>query len=60
MIAEAADHYCLRTLPEIMMVEGRMSPMIWCGLKPKLILPIKLWSQLDDVGRRAVVFLFTD
>lgn len=46
----------LRTVPYIMMVEGRVSPMVWCGVTPKLILPTELWNQLDELGRKAVVF----
>jgi BlaR1 peptidase M56 len=36
-------------------VRDRVSPMIWCGVSPKLILPIGLWGELDDAGRRAVI-----
>ncbi|MEC9372336.1 MAG: M56 family metallopeptidase, partial [Planctomycetota bacterium] len=36
------------------MVSGRVSPMIWCGLRPTLVLPTELWSELDDEARRAV------
>ncbi|MCH7595811.1 MAG: hypothetical protein IID35_04550, partial [Planctomycetes bacterium] len=27
-----------------------------CGVRPRLVLPVRLWDQLDDVGRRAVIF----
>jgi hypothetical protein len=37
------------------MVDQRISPMLWCGRPPRLLLPQGLWSQLDPVGRSAVV-----
>ncbi|MDO8628893.1 MAG: M56 family metallopeptidase, partial [Phycisphaerales bacterium] len=46
----------LKRVPQILMVDGRVSPMVWCGVRPRLILPTPLWHQLDDMGRRAVVF----
>jgi beta-lactamase regulating signal transducer with metallopeptidase domain len=56
-VVEAASlELGLRQAPRAWMVDGRFSPMIWCGIRPKLILPTLLWSQLDGAGRRAVVF----
>jgi hypothetical protein len=37
------------------MVRDRVSPLIWCGRKPRLILPIELWTQLDKHGRKAIL-----
>lgn len=56
LVAETASLIGLRRLPEIVMVRDRISPMIWCGRRARLILPRGLWSQLDDDGRRAVLF----
>ncbi len=55
MVDDCADAFGIRRSPTTYMVLDRVSPMIWCGLSPKLILPIELWRELDDAGRRAVV-----
>ncbi len=51
----AADSIGLRSIPETMVIEERVSPMIWCGRRTRLLLPAGLWSQLDEVGRQAVL-----
>ena len=45
----------LRRVPEVVVVDSAVSPMIWCGLVPRLVLPLTLWRALDDDSRRAVV-----
>ncbi len=55
LVESAAAGLGLKRVPSTLMVGGRVSPMVWCGLKPRLILPNQLWSQLDDLGRRAVI-----
>jgi beta-lactamase regulating signal transducer with metallopeptidase domain len=45
----------LKRTPETLMVDGCVSPMICCGRKTRLILPARLWTQLDRVGRTAVL-----
>ena len=54
-VREVARQLGLRWLPATRMVAARVSPMIWCGWKPTLILPVGLWRRLDPVGRRAVL-----
>ncbi len=56
VVASACQTLGLRRVPQILMVDGRLSPMVWCGVTPKLILPVSLWEQLDDLGRKAVVY----
>ncbi|MBN2560566.1 MAG: hypothetical protein JXQ75_06520 [Phycisphaerae bacterium] len=56
LVAEAARAVGLRATPETVMVQDRISPMVWCGRKASLVLPRALWSELDEDGRRAVVF----
>ncbi len=56
VVQAACQRIGIRNAPETLMIDGRLSPMIWCGPRPRLILPAPLWSQLDDSGRRAVVF----
>ena len=45
----------LRRVPEIVMVRNNISPMVWCGARPRLLLPMKLWRELDRTGRRAIL-----
>ncbi len=55
IVAEVAERMGLRRAPRIVMVDGSVSPMIWCGLRPRLVLPEALWRTLDTASRRAVV-----
>ncbi len=55
MVAETAQMIGLRSAPETVVVRDRISPMVWCGRKAILVLPRELWSELDEVGRRAVL-----
>jgi hypothetical protein len=45
----------LRRVPRVDMVATRVSPMIWCGAHPRLVIPTALWAQLDRNGRRAIL-----
>lgn len=56
VVVEAANVLGLRNIPQTWMVQSRVSPMVWCVHKPRLILPTKLWSELDEAGRRAVIY----
>lgn len=56
LVEQAAARLGLRSAPETRVVEDRMSPMILCGMRPRLILPRPLWNELDDAGRRAIVY----
>ncbi|MEK6674690.1 MAG: M56 family metallopeptidase [Planctomycetota bacterium] len=55
MVRETAKQMGLRKVPESLCVDARVSPMIWCGRRPRLVLPIALWRELDDQGRRAIL-----
>jgi hypothetical protein len=55
LVSEASRCAGLRRAPEVWMVEGPLSPMVWCVLRPRLLIPTELWSDLDEVGRRAVI-----
>lgn len=50
-----ANRLGLRRLPAIRLVDARISPMVWCGWRPMLILPTALWRELDHVGRCAIL-----
>ncbi len=55
LVRWAAGQLGLRREPEAVMVSARMSPMIWCGGRTRLVLPEQLWGDLDDTSRRAVL-----
>ncbi|UCC31416.1 MAG: hypothetical protein JSU86_03895 [Phycisphaerales bacterium] len=55
MVSQESKAFGLRRVPETLMVESHVSPMIWCGRRLRLLLPARLWCQLDDTGRRAVL-----
>ncbi len=50
-----ASRMGLPRAPEAVVVDAAVSPMIWCGLRPRLILPKALWKALDVHSRRAVI-----
>jgi beta-lactamase regulating signal transducer with metallopeptidase domain len=54
-VAQAAASLGLRRAPQTLMVNQRISPMVWCGRRVCLLLPDGLWRDLDEAGRRAVV-----
>ncbi|MHC4975655.1 MAG: M56 family metallopeptidase [Planctomycetota bacterium] len=41
--------------PKTVICSQRVTPMIYCGMRPILVLPTELWSQLDAPGRAAVI-----
>lgn len=54
-VAHTAHIMNLRHVPTVVFVNERISPLIWCGRRPRLVLPYHLWKQLDKRGRAAVV-----
>lgn len=56
IVSAASEALQMRRVPEALMVGDNVSPMICCGRRARLILPVRLWSQLDDAGRRAVIY----
>jgi 8-oxo-dGTP pyrophosphatase MutT (NUDIX family) len=55
MVRELAEEIRLTRVPETVFVDQFVSPLIWCGIKPRLVLPVELWRSLDDASRRAVI-----
>lgn len=55
LVRGVAARMGLRRVPRVLFVDARVSPMIWPGRRPVLILPLELWNQYDPVARRAVV-----
>ncbi len=54
-VLRVAAEMGLRSVPTVLMVNARISPMVSCGRTLRLLLPSGLWSQLDEVARQAVV-----
>jgi beta-lactamase regulating signal transducer with metallopeptidase domain len=55
MVVALARRFGLQRAPETVVVDEPISPMVWCGGRVRLVLPARLWSQLDEVGRRAIL-----
>src|SRR5262249_13125519 len=45
----------LRCSPTVWLVDGCVSPLLWCIGRPRLILPQSLWSALDIDRRDALL-----
>jgi len=56
MVHDASADLGLRHPPTVVMIDRRVTPMLFCAWQVTLVLPTRLWAQLDDVGRRAVIF----
>lgn len=49
---ELACRIGLRRAPGVWLVPGSVSPLVWAlGCRPKLLLPLRLWKELDDRQR---------
>lgn len=55
LVRECARTMRLSQLPAVCMIDWNHGPLVFCTLRPRLILPRRWWSELDDVGRRAVI-----
>lgn len=55
LVSDMAGVMGLASPPETLTTESRISPMVWCGVRPKLVIPEDLWASLDDDSRRAVI-----
>lgn len=53
--ALVARHLGMSRVPDVRLIAHRMSPLVWCGWRTRLYLPLALWEQLDRVGRRAIL-----
>jgi len=52
---EAARLVGLPSTPRTVMTPRRVSPMVLCLPTPRIVIPVQLWSQLDEDGRLAVL-----
>ena len=54
-VDRVARKLTLAHAPLVCMTDDRVSPLIWCAKKPRLILPQALWNELDEAGKDAVL-----
>ena len=55
-VDELARAIGLSKAPTAWLVPGRVCPMVWWTLgRPKLLLPVRLWSELNDEKREALI-----
>ena len=56
MAEEIGRRLGLSWTPEVLMVSVRLSPMVWSpGVRPRLVLPARLFAQLDVAAQKAIV-----
>lgn len=55
LVRATAGKLGLPRVPETLMVDEHMSPMVWCGRCVRLLVPTALWEQLDGPSRQAVI-----
>ncbi len=55
LVDECADLIGLRCAPTAHLVGQRVSPLILCYPRPRLIIPEELWAELDADSRRVVI-----
>ncbi|HKQ46924.1 MAG TPA: M56 family metallopeptidase [Phycisphaerae bacterium] len=56
LVRRSARSIGLSPAPQVLMIAGRVSPMVSFIGKRRLLLPTDLWSQLDEPGRQAIVY----
>ncbi len=55
LVRDTSKQLGLKNPPKTLMTEAKISPMVWSGRRPLLILPRALWQQLDRESKRAVI-----
>lgn len=53
--AGIAEKLGLRRLPPVVLIPGKVSPLLWGLWRPQLVLPEALWSNLDWAQRGALL-----
>ncbi len=54
-LLQASSTIGLRRPPELVFVPNRVSPMVTCGVRKRLVMPRSLWRVLDPDARQAVL-----
>jgi len=55
MVRELSAALGLSRIPRAVFVGRAVSPMVWCGPSPRVVVPAALWRSLDADSRRAVL-----
>lgn len=55
VVKQVADEIGLASVPETLLSDESISPLVTCGVRPKLVLPAALWASLDDLARCSVL-----
>lgn len=55
LVHHLARELGMRRAPRTLITLDCVSPMVWCGVRPCLVIPTNLWTTLDDVSRCAIV-----
>jgi len=55
LVEREARRLGMKSVPQTLLIDDRVSPLIWCGQHVQLILPRPFWSNLDYDARRAVI-----
>lgn len=54
-VRSVAEMFAPKPRPRILMIQDRRSPSICLGWHTHLVLPERLWSRLDEPGKRAMI-----
>lgn len=55
MVERCARSVGLAVPPDVLMTDRRISPMVHCIGRPRLLLPAELWENLDRHGRESIL-----
>lgn len=55
LVEREARRLGLKSPPQTLLIDDRVSPLIWCGRRVRLVLPRSFWTGLDHEARRAVI-----
>jgi beta-lactamase regulating signal transducer with metallopeptidase domain len=54
-VAQVARSLGLERAPRTLVTHESISPLVWCGVRPCVVLPLDLWESFDRAARRTVL-----
>lgn len=54
-VLEVARALGLEQAPRTLITRHTVSPLVWCGVQPVVVLPWDLWTSLDRAARRTIL-----
>ena len=57
VVQQVADEIGLDSAPETLLTDEAISPLVTCGVRPRLVLPAAMLPSLDDLARCSVLVL---